>query len=156
MSIIYVYELDMLLQKTFFDETTEAWVWDGLVLILCGSATYVATVINFKIDGSVGAYNISKGEKFSVVIRGAYTITREVTDTKDLTYFFSAALVSSVGTTRMLNERVDVSITTAEHVINVTVPHAFVGLSEGIYSYYFTISAVSAPTPERQFSIVEK
>ena len=146
----------MLLQKTFFDETTEAWVWDGLVLILCGSVTYVATVINFKIDGSVGAYNISKGEKFSVAIRGAYTITREVTDTKDLTYFFSAALVSSVGITWMLNECVNVSISTAEHVINVAVLHSFVGLSEGMYSYYFTVPVVSVPMPERQFLVVIK
>ena len=119
---------------------------------------WIVTATNFRVDGPIGTYNISEGERFNAVARGSCTITirREATDTKDFTYFFSAALVSSVGTTRMLNERVDVSITTAEHVINVTVPHAFVGLSEGIYSYYFTISAVSAPTPERQFSIVEK
>lgn len=54
----------------------------------------------------------------------------------------------------MLNECVDISITTAEHVINIAVPHSLVGLGEGMYSYYFTVSTVSVPTPKRQFLLV--
>lgn len=56
----------------------------------------------------------------------------------------------------MLNECVDISITTTEHVINVAVPHSLVGLGEGMYSYYFTVPVVSVPMPERQFLVVIK
>ena len=119
---------------------------------------WIITTSNISLTGPIGRYEISGNETFNGTAIGSCTIniTREDSDRRDLTLFYTASLVSSIGSEKYENMKIHVPINSESYVTNISIPFVFNNLKEGIYSYYFEISTVTNPTPAREFSVVEK